>query len=471
MKKALLLFCLSGWIISAKAAFVSGTIKNTEPGSKVVIHVPHYFLDGKTSAFPAQLDDQLRFSIEVKMMESGLAFLEFNDDRLPIFLGKDDSLILKTDAFQFPVVAAFSGKNGANNRLYQDFLKQNQLDFNEFNNIRFKIGQTWITVEDAVNGLMESLTPELFKSAMDAQKDAALALIDEFNLKNPDAITPEFSEWLHAEMVYTWAYHLLIYGQVYAYKYDIQPGYFDFLFDAPITSSVISSSWYRQFVVAFMARQQVKTGAGDGYWSGQYYLAEQFLSGKSLAFFRSEMISTAFSPERLAEILPLYNHFLQKNPFAVFDEKIAGLYQKYAHEFPGTAAPAFEVFDIEGHTLNLRQFNGKIVYLNFWASWCGACLRKMDFFDEFEPELREKGVIVLNVSIDDNRGNWETAVFEHGFRGYHILSEGKKLAAAYGVEAIPQYFIIGKTGLFEAKPFNSQPKDIRQKLLDLSANR
>lgn len=456
---------------TAQAALVTGMVRNASPGASVAIEVPHYYLDGRTGHFRGNLDGQLQFSMQVDVPEPGIAFFLFNDDRLPIFLGNDDTLSLKTDIFQFPITVSFGGKNGGNNRVFQEYLKQNQLDFNEFNNIRFKIGQTWVIVEEPVNSLMESLSPEFFKSVMDARRTTSQTILDDFAQQNPEALTPEFSEWLSTEILYSWAYHLLVYGHVYGGKNAIQPEFFDFLFDAPIISNTIGSEWYRQFVIAFMARQQAKSTQVENGWVTQYNLAETLLSGKSLAFFRSDLIVNAFSGEHYIDILPIYKNFLQTNPFKAYDDKVEGLYQKYARVSPGVQAPDFEGTDQGGNNISLAQFKGKTVYLNFWASWCGACLRKMDFFDEFETELTANNIVIVNISIDENPANWESALAAHPYKGYHLLASSGKMrniAATYGVEAVPQYFIIGANGLFEIKAMSSQPNDIREKLLDIS---
>jgi thiol-disulfide isomerase/thioredoxin len=216
----------------------------------------------------------------------------------------------------------------------------------------------------------------------------------------------------------------------------------------------------------------VKTGANTPFWAGQYELAEKLLTGRSLAFFRSELIASAFSTEHFAEILPLYNHFLQKNTFKIFDDKIEGLYQKYARVFPGAAAPAFDGTDQSGAFISLDQYRGKVVYLNFWASWCGACLKKMEFFDEFETELTANNIAIVNISIDEQPAQWQEALKTRAFKGRHVLASSgtaRNIALAYDVQAVPQYFIIGKTGLFESKAPTSQPNDVRQTLLDISA--
>ncbi|MFN0035088.1 MAG: TlpA family protein disulfide reductase [Saprospiraceae bacterium] len=467
---ALFLFLSPGL---AHAAFVTGQIRNATPGTQVEIFVPHRYLDGYDGHYRGILDGQSQFAIEAAVPEPQLVFLLFNDDRLPIFLAPHDTLALRADAFQFPLAVNFLGKkNGANNRLLQEYLRQNPLDFNEFNNIRFKIGQYWTSVEMKMNDQMENLLPSGFKPYMDTLRAASIALFEKSGKQNPDAITPDFAQWLHTEITYLWAYHLLVYGQVYAGRHSIQPDFFDFLYEAPIIGESIGSDSYRQFLLAFMARQQTKSGnEAENFWAGEYQLAGKLLSGKPLAFFRSEVISTAFSAEKYRELLPLYTHFLQTNEYPAYDGKVEGLYQKYARVLPGSSAPTFEAADAEGNLIGLEQLRGKVVYLNFWASWCGACLRKMEFMDEYEAELAANGIEILNVSVDENADNWRAALTERAFKGRNLLASagyGRNIAAIFGVEAVPQYFIIGRDGTFADKAAATQPADIRQQLLRAS---
>jgi len=456
----------------AQAAFVTGQIRNAAPGTQVEVLVPKRYIDGHDGHYPGILDGQSRFSIKAALSEPQLAFLVFNDESLAIFLSPDDSLVLKIDAFQFPLTINFGGKAAANNRLLSEYLHQNPLDFNELNNIRFKIGQYWAAVEMPLNELMETLSPTEFKACFDSLKTASIALYEKSEQEHPGAVSMDFAQWLNAEITYFWAYHLLVYGHVYAGRHNIQPDFFDFLYEAPIIGESLGSDWYRQFLLAFMARQQTKASSEPvDFWAGQYQLAGKLLSGKPLAFFRSEIISTAFSAEKYRELLPLYTHFLQTNEYPAYDEKIEGLYQKYARVLPGSLAPAFETTDGLGNEISLSQLRGKVVYLNFWASWCGACLRKMEFMNEYESELAANGIVIVNVSIDESAANWRAALSEYKFKGRHLLAsagQGRNIAVSFGVEAIPQYFIIGRDGNFADKATNSQPVDIRQQLLRIA---
>lgn len=463
------LFVLSATLV--RAAFISGHIRNAAPGTRVEMLVPQRYIDGRDHYFRGELDVQLQFSIELVVKEPQLVFLLFNDDRLAVFLSPGDTLGIRADAFQFPLAVQFSGPAGANNRLLQHYLRQNPLDFNEFNNIRFKIGQHWASVEMPLNDLMEGLLPSQFKPYMDTLQAASVALFEKAELQHPGALSPDFARWLQAEITYFRAYHLLVYGQVYAARHNIQPDFFDFLYEASTMDDAIGSAWYRQFLQVLLARHQVKNQPDAGnFWAAQYQLAGKLLSGKPLAFFRSEVISTAFSAEKYRELLPLYTHFLQTNEYPAYDEKIEGLYQKFAPVLPGATAPVFEAPDVNGQTLGLRQLRGKVVYLNFWASWCGACLRKMEIMDAYEEELVANGIEIVHVSMDENAASWQNTLTEQAFRGRHLLASSAvaNIAQVYGVEAIPQYFIIGRDGKFAEKAATSQPDDIRRKLLEIA---
>jgi thiol-disulfide isomerase/thioredoxin len=468
----LLTFLSSLGPIALHAAHITGTFKNATPGERIIVTVPHYYVDGRSDTYWAELDDQLSFAIKAELPEPQLAFLSYNEDRLPIFLEPGDTLNIRADVFQFPIIVNFSGRGGANNRLLQQYFRANPPDWDELNNIRFKIGQWWGVVEMPMNENMEQLAPPEFKGYMDARRATASTLLDGFSAKHPGALTPAFFDWMTAEITYNWAYHLLFYGQVYGNRWQIQPEFFDFVNEAPTVSNAIGSDWYRHFLQVLMARQMAKNGQADHFFAGQYELAGQLLSGKPLAFFRSEMIRMAFTAERYREILPYYTNFLQTNEYPAYDAKITGLYEKIVRVSPGVVAPAFTGNDVDGRAVRLAQFRGKVVYLNFWASWCSACLKKMELFNDYAAELNSRGVEIVNISIDENPNNWQNSLAIRGIKGHNLLASSgyeRNIAAVYGVETVPQYFIISKNGYFAEKPDGKQPEDIKNQLLQLAA--
>ncbi len=474
LKRYFFLLFILAVALPARAALIRGVFKNASLTDQVELYVPHFYIDGKSSSYKVALGAQGEFTLEADIPEPQLVFLIHQEDRLPIFLEPQDTLVVRADLFQFPLVVNFSGSGGANNSVLLQYFRENAPDFNEFNNLRFKIGQWWASVEEPLNSRMEDLPPTDFRAAQDKRKVAAFALLDEFSNQHPDALSPVFYEWLTVDITYNWAYTLLFYGQVYGGRHFIQPEFFAFMQEVPVLSEMIGNDAYRQFLLALLARQQAKSSDTGNFWIGEYQLAGDLLSGKALAFMRSEAIRMGFSGDQYRELLPIYTDFLQKNTFAAYDVKVTELFEKVSRVAGGAPAPAFTALDVTGKTVSLQQFRGKVVYLNFWASWCSACLQKMEFFNEFAPELHSQGVEIINVSIDQNLLSWQTALTERGFKGVNLLASaasGRNLATIFDVEAVPQYFIIGKDGKFADKASSNQPNDIRERLLQLAKPR
>lgn len=454
-----------------RAALVTGFFKNAAPGDRVEVYVPHFYLDGKSGSYWAALDGQLQFRVEAQVPRPQLAFVVLGDDKLPVFLEPNDTLVLRSDMFQFPLAVQFGGRGGANNTLLQQYFREFPHDWSEFNNLRFKVGQYWASMEESINRVMEDVAADSFRVRADTYRSAAMVLYDAFSDENPGAVTPAFQDWMMADITYTWAYHLLFYGQVYGGRHFVQPEFFDFLYEAPSISEQVGCEAYRQFLMLLMARQQLKTGkTGDNFYAGQYALAGEILDGEAQAFFRSEIISIGFFGERYRELLPCYNDFLQHNRHPLYEEKVQDLYSRIIRVAPGSPAPHFQGTDATGKEVSLEKMRGQVIYLNFWASWCGACIRKMEVLDQYVPDLKSRGVEVVNISIDENPANWQSSLTTHRFQGIHLLASSdaaKGIAATYNVEAVPQYFIIGKDGKFVDKATTNQPQDIRARLLEI----
>lgn len=451
---------------------VSGIMKNAASGDPIQLYVPHFYIDNESSRFKTTINSRQEFSIEADITDPQVAFLIFDDDQIAVFLEPDDTLLVKSDLFQFPLSVSFGGRAGANNRLLKEYSAMAVTDNNEFNNVRFKVGQWWFGIESDVNETMLVMDPPSFKIWADSLKKSTFDALDRYVTQQPNEITPAFREWMEAEGLYTWAWHLLMYGQVYKNRYSIEEPFFEFLYEAPVISTAVSNEAYRQFVQVLMARYQTKNGDTERFYAGQYDAAGQLLDGKSLAFFRSEIIRMAFSSDRFQEILPAYLDFMRHNRYPAFEPKLTAVYERTSRLAPGTVVPAFSGKDFyKGETFSQQTLKGKVIYLNFWASWCGACIKKMDYMSAFVPDLQKSGVEIVNISIDENKTAWEDALLGTRFAGYHLLSKNypeQELALKFGVQAVPQYFIVAPNGIIAEKPYSNQPDEIMKKLLQMA---
>ena len=110
-------------------------------------------------------------------------------------------------------------------------------------------------------------------------------------------------------------------------------------------------------------------------------------------------------------------------------------------------APNFTLKDGDGKVVKLSDYKGKVVLLNFWATWCGPCKIEIPWFVEFEQNYRDKGFAVLGVSMDEE--GWSVVkpyVTAHKVN-YRMLIGDDMTAQMYGgVESLPTSFLIDREG-------------------------
>lgn len=117
------------------------------------------------------------------------------------------------------------------------------------------------------------------------------------------------------------------------------------------------------------------------------------------------------------------------------------------------AAYDFELTDLEGNTVKLSDYKGKIVFVNFWATWCPPCKGEMPEFNEADKEFKEKGDAVLlavNLTSGGVRGETEEAVRkfvkDNGYTMKVLLDKEEKAAQKYNISSIPTTYVIDREG-------------------------
>ena len=112
-------------------------------------------------------------------------------------------------------------------------------------------------------------------------------------------------------------------------------------------------------------------------------------------------------------------------------------------------APDFKVYDAEGNAVNLSDYFGKPIILNFWASWCGPCQREMPDFEEAYKEYGEEVQFLMVNSTAGSRETLETAqkfIEDNGYSFPVLFDTEANAAMAYGVNSLPNTFFIDGEG-------------------------
>jgi thiol-disulfide isomerase/thioredoxin len=120
------------------------------------------------------------------------------------------------------------------------------------------------------------------------------------------------------------------------------------------------------------------------------------------------------------------------------EEKKAGLLAV------GDPAPEWKLADSEGKTHTLAEYRGRVVVLDFWATWCGPCAKVMPKLDKLQKKYGERGLVVLGVSSFDT-GDPVALMKKRGIT-YTLLLKGEEMAPSYGVTSLPVLYVIGADG-------------------------
>ncbi len=135
-----------------------------------------------------------------------------------------------------------------------------------------------------------------------------------------------------------------------------------------------------------------------------------------------------------------------------------------------TKAPNFNLKTASGKSIELSKLQGKVVVVNFWATWCGPCKAEIPGFLEVYKQYKNKGLEIVGISLD--RDGWKPVkpfIGQHGIT-YPIVVGDDNLAEAYGgIDAIPTTFVIDKKGNIATRHIGYMDKktfeDLVKKLL------
>jgi thiol-disulfide isomerase/thioredoxin len=97
----------------------------------------------------------------------------------------------------------------------------------------------------------------------------------------------------------------------------------------------------------------------------------------------------------------------------------------------------------------LDKYKGKVIYLDFWASWCAPCKREMPYSEKLQEEFRGQDVVFVYISVDRNGQSWLNMIKHLQLTGEHYLSNAvvqQQLNEQFNVRSIPRYVLIDKNG-------------------------
>ncbi len=124
----------------------------------------------------------------------------------------------------------------------------------------------------------------------------------------------------------------------------------------------------------------------------------------------------------------------------------------------GHPAPDFTLSDLDGNLVRLSDFQGKVVFINFWATWCPPCRAEMPEIEAVHQKYKDKGVVVLGVDISEPENTVRQYIQKGGFSWTIVLDSTGEVARDYQIAAIPTSFFLDREGIIRAVSVGAMTK-------------
>jgi cytochrome c biogenesis protein CcmG/thiol:disulfide interchange protein DsbE len=140
----------------------------------------------------------------------------------------------------------------------------------------------------------------------------------------------------------------------------------------------------------------------------------------------------------------------------------------------GDVAPALSLATAKGDTVALEALRGQVVYVDFWASWCGPCKRSFPWMNELAQRYGDKGLTIVAVNVDKKRDDADRFLAQVPARFTVVYDAPGAAPAAWAVKGMPSSYLIDRTGkvVMVEQGFRDEEKSaVEQRIRELTASR
>jgi thiol-disulfide isomerase/thioredoxin len=114
-------------------------------------------------------------------------------------------------------------------------------------------------------------------------------------------------------------------------------------------------------------------------------------------------------------------------------------------------APAFSVTTLDGGRFNLDKMKGRVILIDFWATWCGPCMQELPHIKQIAKDFTGQPLVILSISWDEDGQVWRRFVAKNGMTWPQYRDTNHRIGRLFGVEALPGYFTIDADGVLTAE--------------------
>ena len=392
----------------------------------------------------ARLSPTGEFRLVVPAEALGEARLTHGSESTLLCLTPGDAVRLTLDTNHFDESVHYTGRGAAaNNYLAARFL-------------RFEDESRYEALP-AVHAATS--TPEQMRTYADAYRQRQMAFLDSFARRQP--LPPAFRAYERRAINYNWGNELQWYpavqrlGRQARNEKEAPPlpaNFFSFRTQLPLSNdSALTNSQYRDYLSSYVNELSLLDSLKPG--AKPFASIERWLGrSRSAEFAVARLLYNKLDSDDVpgvGALLPAMRHYVRDSALV---RTVRDRYRRLLPLLPGQPAPDFTLRDEAGQLVSLHDFRGQVVYLDFWASWCGPCIAEAPATARLRQQFAGRDVVFLAVSIDQQPDAWRNALDRFKLRGpnvRHLLDPQHFEAGslkAYEVRGVPTYWLIGREG-------------------------
>jgi thiol-disulfide isomerase/thioredoxin len=409
---------------------VEGTITSAE--------YPVITLSGE-SEIKSNIDPAGNFIIQTELTKPGIYRLEISNQFTHVFIVPGDRITVQGDFRNMKSGSQFKGDH-ANENNFLVSLEQVKSNL-PFGGYEAFYGQT----------------EQAFIQAVEERSNALVAEIQGYQKKN-EPFDDVFLDMINDEISYDAAIMKLNYPNLHKYftssdTFTVSDTYESFLQNIDIDSDEnLFLPSYPEFLNVYLSYkiQDEDSGSTDHYSLRKYKAIDALFQQplvKSKLYF--DVMNELFSVS-VNDAFALLDDYLQKQSNDKYREQIQFTANEWANLRKGMPAPEWSGRDRNGKVINSKNYAGKVVYLDIWATWCGPCIQEIPHLDDLHEQFKgEDDIVFISISIDQDIAAWRNYLSQKNLKGIQLFAEGNwssSLVSAFNIRGIPRFIIIGKNG-------------------------
>ncbi len=472
---------------NAKSSFeLSGTI--TEAKAKAInLWIYKNYLASNPDLIVGALNSNGNYKFKSVIDAPVFAVLEYNNSRLKFFFEPGDSVNMSFNDDDLHSGTAITGRGADNNFFLNNFESTFQKDLTD---------SLWTS--RMLNGSVDAFENELFKSRKSMDDYIGMNVVIH-------PVAPAFKDYMRNLIMYRYWSMLLAYPVVRANSdqkiLTVEP--LPDVMLKNITEATLNNpeallcDSYKSFLYFYVVYY---TSAANGFKKFNDYSTA---ADRKVAFAKAHLLGQTFdiwlaqlcidekdhvSPFMLRSMVNTLKTSDKYNNYYPYISSICTARMQMKDEKPKTepvvksekeSSPANDEMglkDLNGKPYSLSSLKGKVVYIDFWASWCGPCRQMMPYSKDLHGKMtdkQKKQITFLYISIDANEEAWKKAITDLSIEGAQAISPGNwtsKVCSYFQINSIPRYMIMDKKGNivdFNAKrPADPSLMDDLTKLID-----